>query len=90
MDMASVKGDLEAASAGLAEAVERLTAHGLAAGDAGFTALGYAQSFAELAESLACARRNLDEVCASLDAEAPALRAVIGDPPPDPACAHGR
>ena len=77
MDVATVSKSLESACGELSGAVERLTEHGLARGEEGARALEFAQAFAELAGQLECVRRNLEEVRAGLDANAPELKRVV-------------
>ena len=77
MDVSKAQCALESVCGGLSQAVERLTAHGLERGAEGMYALEFAQSFAELAGSLECVRRNLAEVWAGLEANAPELKNVV-------------
>ena len=77
MDVVATTKSLQSVCAELSEAVERLTTHGLDTGEEGLRALEYAQAFAEVAGTLECARQNLAEVWASLDADAPGLKSVV-------------
>ena len=77
MDIAAAQKTLEGVCESLSEAVARLTADGMDRGGDGMRALEYAQSFAELAATLECVRRNLAEVGAGLDAEPPELRRLV-------------
>ena len=80
MDIAAASKSLEEVCDALSEAVARLTSHGMERGGDGLRALEYAQSFAELAGSLECVRRNLAEVGAGLEAEPPELKSVVAGP----------
>ena len=77
MDVAMAESALASVCGELSRAVERLTAHGIEHGAEGLSALEYAQAFGELAGTLECVRRNMSEVWAGLEANAPELKSVV-------------
>ncbi len=76
MDVSTAEDALRSVCDELSQAVERLTAHGRERDAEADSALAFAQALGTVAASLDCVRRELSEVWAGLEANAPALKRV--------------